>query len=106
MEIGDKLEFVLVNGDRVGGCDNCAFRHNQKCPANLCGKSGIFKLLPKQNHITFKNVSSNIRHNDKGEPSQIELHMPIVTKEDRKLALRLYMKDGDLSVDICLEKEE
>lgn len=96
MEIGDKLEFELVKAESPGSCSGCDIR---------CG-DGIFKLIPKQNHITFKNVSSDIGKNDKGEPAQINLTMPIKTKEDLELAYRLWKKDGVITVEIYLDKEE
>jgi hypothetical protein len=65
----------------------------------------IEMLKQKQNGITFKNVSSNILHDDKGEQSLINLYMPIKSKDDLELADRIYKKDGTITVKIFLDNQ-
>lgn len=55
--------------------------------------------------LTFKNVSSNILHNDKGEPALLDVVLPI-TPENLEQVHQAYRKTGQLTVEIYLDKPE
>lgn len=104
MEIGDKLEFVLVARKEECSCKGCVFANNPNCPDDLCG-DGVFETPePKQNHITFKNVSSNILHDNQGNQKLLDLVLSI-TPENLDQVHQAYRKTGKLTVEIYLDKE-
>jgi len=105
MEIGDKLELVLVAKKEECSCKGCIFANNPNCPDDLCS-NGVFEIsTPKQNHITFKNVSSNILHDSQGNQKLLDLVLPI-TPENLEAVHQAYRKTGKLTVEIYLDKGE
>lgn len=55
--------------------------------------------------LTFKNVSSNILHNDKGEPALLDVVLKI-TPENINQVHQAYRKTGQLTVEIYLNQEQ
>lgn len=103
MKIGDRLELVLEEKD--GYCFGCYFDGSDyNCPHSVC-ENGIFKLLPKQNRITFENVDSNILCNDKGEPTMLNLY-PLITAENRAACDEIYKTNKNVEVDIVVRWEK
>lgn len=100
MEIGDRLEFELVKSENPCSCNGC-----DVWPADCfficehCGEN-VFKLLPKQNRITFENVSSNIICSQiTGNKQLLDLTLKI-TPENSELCDIAYGKTGKLKATV------
>lgn len=103
MEVGE----LVYKCFKCSGDQPCVFRTSDVwqeptyCP--VLGKAEW--ELQSENHITFKNVSSNILHNDKGESALLDVVLKI-TPENLEAVHRAYRKTGKLTVEIYLDKEE
>lgn len=65
----------------------------------------INKIPQNETSITFENVSSNILHNDKGEPAMLNLY-PLITAENRASVDEIYKTVKNVKVDIVVRWEK